>query len=237
MARKTRPMGPDGHVNRAHTALALLALAAMTMISSAAGAQTGMAALTADQKLALDRGETVRTTRAVADWPWPEVAVYRHVAAEPVEVAAVHADFDSHKLWSPDIVESRVVKRPSPGALHVVFEYRGVTKVRYTLSERMQRAGDGYETSWESIEAEGVCRLGGHLMVEKLDSRTVLTIVNRVDPCKMKSFFGGMFGGPQTVVNASASTAKALAERVERLKAEQPNQLAELVRVFTRAVQ
>src|SRR5262249_39675583 len=176
---------------------------------------------------------TVTISRAVPNWRWPEVTAYRRVAAAPAEVAAVHADFNAHTSWSPNIVVSRVVERPSPNTRQVFFEYDTPgPNEQYTLAITMRRAEHGYITSWELVKARWACRLSGALLAAPIETDTLLAITNRVDPCKL----GTVLGSSDTVAESTRRTATALADHVTRLKAEQPAHLAELVRAFTAAV-
>jgi polyketide cyclase/dehydrase/lipid transport protein len=185
---------------------------------------------TADQRRALREGRTVTILRPLENWPWREVTVAKSVAATPLEVAAVHADFDSHASWSPGIVASRIVRDLPPGELHVSFEYRvfGAPNERYTLAITFHRAPGGYRTSWNLIESRYARRINGDLLVEPLNGGTLVATINRVDPGAF-----GWLGSESSMVERSELTVSALAARAEQWRAKRPQELADLVRLFS----
>ncbi len=182
--------------------------------------------LSASELERLQSGVRVVKTQPVPDFPWPEVTVYRRIAAEPAQVMAVYVDFGSQATYMPGLVASHVVKRERPDAFHVFYEYE-VTgpNERYTVAVTVTRAARGFQASWDLLMARYASRLSGRLLVEPLDGGTLAAYTSRVDPGTL----GATFGTPESVSGRLEATVEALAARVERLTAEQPAHLADLV--------
>ena len=191
--------------------------------------------------VAIEGGKPVVTRQKRDGWSWDAVTVTHRVAAEPVEVAAVHADFDRHWQWSPGVKVSSIVKREAPATLDVRFEYRDDTKgwrsrftvTHYTMRVSLERAASGYRTRWQTIVIEKGCleRVEGEMTFEPHDSGTLLTMVNVVEPCT--TLFGLL--GPDEVVESSRAAVTSLGEHVRRLKA-QPEVLSERVQAYRAAL-
>jgi len=161
----------------------------------------------------------------VPDFPWPEVTVYRRIAATPAQVMAAYVDFGSQATYMPGLVASRVVKRDGPGTFHVFYEYEVAgPNERYTVAVTVARAARGFQASWDLLVARYARRLSGRLIVE-LDGGALVTYTSRVDPGTL----GATFGTPESVSRRLQATVEALAARVERLAAEQAADLADLV--------
>ena len=190
---------------------------------SSAGVGQG---LTDSERHRLDQGEVVVKTRKAEGYPWPEITVYRRVAASPEEVMAVYADFEGQVGYLPNLVESRIVKRLSRTSFHVFYEYE-VTgpNERYTVLAAVSRSPGGFQVTWDLVTARYARRLSGQMTVEAVDSGALIEYTNRVDP----GFFGVRLGSPETTVSQLRETAQSLATYVERLRAEQPNRLEALI--------
>lgn len=183
-------------------------------------------ALTGPEWRTLEQGELVVKTRAVEGYPWPEVTVYRLVAALPEEVMAVYADFESHVGYLPNLLESRVVKQESRNSFHVSYEYE-VTgpNERYTVLAAVSRTPGGLQVTWDLVKARYARRLSGQMRVEPSSSGTFIEYRNRVDP----GFLGSRFGTPEATVRQLQETVQALAAHVEWLRVEHPEKLSALV--------
>jgi Polyketide cyclase / dehydrase and lipid transport len=182
--------------------------------------------LTAPELERLRGGALVVRTEHVPDFRWPEVTVYRRIAATPAQVMAVWADFGSQATYMPGLVASRIVKREGPSAFHVFYEYE-VTgpNERYTVAVTVARAGQGFQASWDLLVARYARRLSGGLLVDPFDGGALVAYTSRVDPGTL----GATFGSPESVSRRLQATVEALAARVERLAAEQATRLADLV--------
>lgn len=183
-------------------------------------------ALTASELERLRDGARVIKTARVPDFPWPEVTVYRRIAATPAQVMAVYADFSSQARYMPGLVASRVVRREGPNVFHVFYEY-AVTgpNERYTVTVTVARVAQGFQASWDLLQARYARRLSGRLLVEPLDGGALVAYTSRVDPGPL----GATFGTPESVSRRFQATVDALSARVERLVAEQPTHLADLL--------
>ena len=188
-----------------------------------AGAAAG---LTEPEWQRLERGAVVVKTQPMEDYPWPEVTVYRRVAASPEEVMAVYADFEGQAAYLPKLVESRIVKRLSRSSFQVFYEYEvtGPNEL-YTVVAEVSRSPRGFRVVWELVTARYARRLSGQMRVEAHGAGTLIEYTNRVDP----GFLGGRLGSPETTARQLRDTAEALASHVDRLRAEQPEKLGALI--------
>jgi hypothetical protein len=183
-----------------------------------------------DARRRLDRGETVVETRAVENFPWPEVVAMRRVAAAPVTVMAVYADFDGQARYMPEMVASRIVGRDGHAAFRVYYE----TEVpgpneQYTLAITVHHAGDAYEARWSLISARYSRRLSGDVRVTPYDGGALVRFTSRVDPGKL----GATLGSPDTAARRLRATVEALTAQVQKLATENPDRLRELTQTLS----
>ena len=192
-----------------------------TRLSSASGGE----GLTDSERRGIDQGELIVKTREVEGYPWPEVTVYRRIAASPEEVMAAYADFESQVGYLPNLVESRIVKRVSRTSFHVSYESE-VTgpNERYTVQVALSRFPGGLQVTWDPVTARFARRLSGQMKVAAFGSGTLIEYAHRVDP----GFFGVRLGSPGTTVRQLRETVHALATYVERLHIEQQEKLRAL---------
>jgi hypothetical protein len=183
-----------------------------------------------DARRGVDRGETVVQTRAVDGFPWPEVVVWRQVAATPVKVMAVYADFEGQARYMPEMVASRVVGRDGPGALRLFYEYEVLgPNERYTVAMSLRRDDEAFEARWSLLGARYARRLAGELRVMPHEDGALLRYTTRVDPGPL----GATLGDPGSVARSMRATIEALGARVQWIAAEQPHRLDELVRALS----
>lgn len=173
----------------------------------------------------VERGEPVVVTRPVKGYPWPEVTVYRRVAASPEDVMAVYTDFEGQVRYLPELVTSRVVARLAPGTFQVFYEYEvSGPNERYTVAVAVARLAAGLEATWNLLSARYARRLSGRLHVEPFGTGALITYSSRVDPGTL----GIHLGSPASVSRRLLATTEALAGEVERLRLREPETLAGL---------
>jgi hypothetical protein len=203
----------------------LLALLVCAPLAPAGGSEE----LTAQERHQVALGDLVVKTREVEDYPWPEVTVYRQVAASPEEVMAVYADFERHGDYLPNLVYSRIVERLASNTFQVSYEYKVAgPNERYTVLVVVRRARNGWQATWDLVKARYARRLSGQMKVAAFEAGTLLEYMNRVDP----GFFGVHLGSPETTVRQLRATVQALTTHVERLRVEHPERLQAAVRAL-----
>ena len=169
-------------------------------------------------------------TRAIENFPWPEVVAMRRVAAPPMAVMAVYADFDGQARYMPEMVTSRIVGRDGPAAFRVYYEYEvpGPNE-QYTLAISLHRTGDAYEARWSLISARYSRRLSGDVRVTPYDGGALVRFTNRVDPGKL----GATFGNADSVARRLRTTVETLTTQVLKLATENPDRLRELTQILS----
>jgi len=98
----------------------LLAVRVVAPLAPAGGSEE----LTALERHQVALGDLIVKTQEVEGYPWPEVTVYRQVAASPEEVMAVYADFERQGDYLPNLVYSRIVERLASNSFQVSYEYK-----------------------------------------------------------------------------------------------------------------
>lgn len=185
--------------------------------------------LTGSERRGLEQGELIVKTKEVEDYPWPEVTVYRWVAASPEEVMGVYVDFDSQVGYLPQVAESRIVRQLSRNSFHVSYEYEVAgPNERHRVLAVVSRSPRGFLLTWDLVTARYARRLSGQMKVEEAASGSIIEYANRVDP----GFFGRLLGSPDTTVRRMRETVQALAVHVEQLRAQQQEKLRALVLVL-----
>lgn len=225
MARRCRPDEIRSPFPALAAGTGLVALLVSTQLSLAGGSES----LTVAERRQLDQGELIVKMREVEGYPWPEVTVYRRVAASPEEVMAVYADFERQVEYLPKLVESRIVKRVSRNSFHVSYEYE-VTgpNERYTVLAAVTRSPGGLQATWALVKGRYVRRLSGQMKVEALGSGALIEYTNRVDP----GFFGVSLGSPKTTARQLRETVQALATYAERFRVERREKLKALIQAL-----
>ena len=183
-----------------------------------------------DARRRVERGETVVEQLPAVGFPWPEVAAWRRVAAAPVAVMAVYADFDSQARYIPEMVTSRIVGRDGPTTYRVFYEYEvpGPNE-QYTMAISLHRTGEGFEARWTMLSARYARRIAGELRVIPDAGGALIRYATRVDPGTL----GAALGDPNSVGRRLRATAEALAARVTRLADEEPDRLRQLVQALS----
>lgn len=195
--------------------------------SGAAAAAPGSPSLLTDAEWSrLARGEILVVTHAVPGYPWPEVTAHLQMAATPDEVMAVYADFEGQASYLPELVTCRIIRRVAANVFEVFYEYAvSGPNERYTVTIEVGRRASALEATWDLVRARYAKRLSGGLRVEPRGAGALVTYTSRVDPGTL----GVYFGSPAIVTRRLEATVTALAARVGRLRADDPERLGDLM--------
>lgn len=147
----------------------------------------------ADQKQKLAKGEMVTKV----DWKqghiWPEVTIYTVLNHAPQDNLNVFLDFNSHKKYIPDMIESKILKK-NTNETHVYFEMEmpwPVKKSTHVTNNVVTASADGSHTlKWNLIKADWLKATDGYMTFSPYEGKTLLTYVSLIVP---NSSLAGMF--------------------------------------------
>ncbi|MFM8715200.1 MAG: SRPBCC family protein, partial [Spartobacteria bacterium] len=154
----------------------------------------------------------------------PRVRNYKKIQATPEQVAVVFFDYNQAKTFIPDVLESRISKKISPGVMEVDYEVDVpiLADEAYTARNEMKALPDGYQASWTLLRALQTKAAEGNLLIEPFENgASVIRYTNLVTPSS----------GMAKILKLPAmarmqKTVLAIAEKVEQQKAKYPVELA-----------
>jgi len=154
----------------------------------------GATALTEDEKAQLKKGEFITKVDWKEGYIWPEVTVYSLLKHSPKQNLDVFLDFETHKNYIPDMLESKVVKRISQNQLQVYFEMSmpwPVKKTNHTTNNVISKNTDGsYTLKWNLVNGKMLKATDGYMNFSNYEGKTLLTYVSLIVP---NSSLAGMF--------------------------------------------
>lgn len=177
--------------------------------------------LTAAQRAAIERGESVLRTRSQADSPWPAVTVFLFVHASPEEAAAVFLDYGLQQSYIPRVKRSNVSRVIDATTVEVdyVVEVPFVSDEEYTVRNRVTRDGaNGLRVDWTLVRASSTKATVGHVRFAPYQNSrterkgTLLEYHNFVTP---GSRLAGLGFIKKRAMQQVEETARAVARRVE----------------------
>lgn len=208
-----------------------LALLGAAALSPALGAQgtvanapvaSGWSALTTAQRAALDSGRAVVIAEELPASPWPQLTVWRLIAATPEEAAAVFGDYERHVRFVPGLKKSTVSRVIDRATVEVDYVHR-VPIVRdeaYTVRDHVSRSGAGaaatYRVTWSLVRATSTKAAEGEARFEPHPRGTLLVYRNLVTPGSAMAGLGIIKRRARKEVE---ETVEAIAHEVERTKA------------------
>jgi hypothetical protein len=180
--------------------------------------------LTREQKAELEKGDLVVLEQDIPGKPWPRVRIYKKIQAIPEQVAAVFFDYNQAKTFIPDVLESRISKKISPGVMEVDYEVDVpiLADEAYTARNEMKALQDGYQASWTLLRALQTKAAEGNLLIEPFENgSSVIRYTNLVTPSS----------GMAKILKLPAmarmqKTVLAIGQKVEQQKSNRPAELA-----------
>ncbi len=168
-----------------------LLIAALLLLPSLSFA---LAPVSTEDHEKLLKGEMVQTVTWKEGYIWPEVTSRLIVSKPPREAMEVFMDFESHKKYIPDMLESKVVKRISPDNMHVYGAMAmpwPVNKSSYVTNNVLTKGADGsYMLKWNLVEAKYIKSTDGYMSFRNYNGKTLLEYVTFIVP---NSSLAGMF--------------------------------------------
>jgi ribosome-associated toxin RatA of RatAB toxin-antitoxin module len=142
----------------------------------------------------LHKGSMVTKVEWIEGHIWPEVTVFTLLKHSPKQNLDVFLDFETHKNYIPDMVESKIVKRVSQNQLQVYFEMSmpwPVKKTSHTTNNVITKNSDGsYTLKWNLVEGKMLKATDGYMNFSTFEGKTLLTYVSLIVP---NSSLAGMF--------------------------------------------
>ena len=169
------------------------------------------------------KGEQVCLLEPVEGKPWPKVRIYQKVCAAPEEVAAVFFDYKNAKSYVPKLIKSDISKQVSPCVADVDYgiDVPILPDEYYTARNTMTSEADGnYLVTWSLDKALQTKASEGSLRIERWNDGTVIRYTNLVTP---SSGMAGLL--KSTAIDQMKNTVRAIVTRVEKQKADKPDDL------------
>jgi hypothetical protein len=180
--------------------------------------------LTREQRADLEKGDLIVLEQDIPGKPWPRVRIYKKIQASPEQVAGVFFDYNQAKTFIPDVLESRISKKISPGVMEVDYEVDVpiLADEAYTARNEMKALSDGYQASWTLLRALQTKAAEGNLLIEPFENgSSVIRYTNLVTPSS----------GMAKILKLPAmarmqKTVLAIGQKVEQQKSKNPAELA-----------
>jgi len=180
--------------------------------------------LTSEQRAELDKGDLIVLEQDISGKPWPRIRIYKKIQATPEQVAAVFFDYNQAKTFIPDVLESRISKKISPGVMEVDYEVDVpiLADEAYTARNEMKAVQDGYQASWILLRALQTKAAEGNMLIEPFENgSSVIRYTNLVTPSS----------GMAKILKLPAmarmqKTVLAIGQKVEQQKSKNPVELA-----------
>ena len=180
--------------------------------------------LTREQRANLEKGDLIVLEQDIPGKPWPRVRIYKKIQASPEQVAGVFFDYNQAKTFIPDVLESRISKKISPGVMEVDYEVDVpiLADEAYTARNEMKALQDCYQASWTLLRALQTKAAEGNLLVEPFENgSSVIRYTNLVTPSS----------GMAKILKLPAmarmqKTVLAIGQKVEQQKSKNPAELA-----------
>ncbi len=154
----------------------------------------GFDPITPSENEKLMKGEAVQYVNWKEGHVWPEVSMRVVLDHEPKANMDVFMEFESHKEYIPDVIESKVVKKLSPENLHVQLSMAmpwPVKKSTQITNNVLTKGNDGsFTLRWNLVKAEFVKATDGYVTFKPYNGKTLMEYVTFIVP---NSSFAGMF--------------------------------------------
>ncbi len=161
-----------------------VALVALLLAGKVGQAADLKSALSLEQLQELEAGKTVVTARELPKEPWPELQLYRKIAAPPEVVKALLLDYDSAPSYTPGMLGAEVVAKPATDIQDVRYTVRMpvVSKISYIVRNTYESQGKNFAVRWTLVESPVASASRGALEMQPHGEGTLLRYTNHVTP-------------------------------------------------------
>lgn len=153
-----------------------------------------MVSLTPAEKQQLSQGQMVKKVIWKEGHVWPEVKILTVLPHNPQDNLNTFLDFETHKTYIPDMLESRIIKKVSPKQMQVYFEMEmpwPVKKTSHVTNNIVTSNEDGsYTLKWNLVKADMLKATDGYMSFHPYEGKTLLEYVSLIVP---NSSFAVMF--------------------------------------------
>lgn len=150
--------------------------------------------ITPAQKTELSKGAMIKNVVWKEGYVWPEVTILVLLNHAPLDNINVFLDFETHKTYIPDMLESKIIKKISAKETHVYFEMEmpwPVKKTSHVTNNVITSNADGsYTLKWNLVKADMLKATDGFMTFSPYEGKTLLTYQSFIVP---NSSFAGMF--------------------------------------------
>ena len=164
-----------------------LILCALLLLPNLSFAEVSM---TPSEKVELEKGSMVKKVVWKEGYVWPEVTILVLLNHAPKDNMNEFLDFNKHKTFIPDMVESKIVKKISPNEMNVYFEMVmpwPVNKTSHVTNNVVTHKPDGSSTlTWNLVKADMLKQTDGHMTFSPYEGKTLLTYVSFIVPNSSK---------------------------------------------------
>lgn len=154
----------------------------------------GFDPITPKENEKLMKGEAVQYVKWKEGYVWPEVSMRVLLDHKPKENMDVFMEFNTHKDYIPDVIESKVVKTVTPENLHVLLSMEmpwPVKKSTQVTNNVLTKGDDGsFTLKWNLIKAEFVKATDGYVTFKPYEGKTLMEYTTFIVP---NSSLAGMF--------------------------------------------
>jgi hypothetical protein len=152
------------------------------------------AEINSEDKALLAKGSIVKKVIFKDKYVWPEVTTMIVLNHAPLDNMKEFLDFNSHKTYVPEIMESKIVKSITENQMHVYFEMKvpwPVNKSTYTTNNVITKDVDGGTTLvWNLVSGSMLKSSDGQIRFSPYEGKTLFTYKTFIVP---NSSFAGLF--------------------------------------------
>jgi hypothetical protein len=142
----------------------------------------------------LKKGDLIKQVQWPKDLIWPKVTIYKLIKHSPKENIEIFKNFENHKTFIPDMLESKIIKTIPPNRTQIYFEMNmpwPINKSSHITENQLISENDNeFKIQWKLIKADLLKSTNGYLIFSKFEDKTLLTYETLIVP---NSSFAGMF--------------------------------------------
>ena len=142
--------------------------------------------VTTGEEQELTQSNMVRKVNWKEGYIWPEVRILTVLDHLPQDNLNEFLNFETHKTYIPDMLESKVIKKISPNELNVYFEMEmpwPVKKTTHVTHNLITKNTDGsYTLKWNLVKADMLSATDGFMRFYPYKGKTLLEYVSHIVP-------------------------------------------------------